>query len=158
MVEKLKDGYISLPNAFYEALYQSGLNKTELLVCLVVSRHTHGYHREIWETTKSYISKLSGIDAGDIGKAMKALNQRHILKMGHSNKFRVAVAFYPVGEWLEPSKTHKRQKKNNNSDLKDQRRKEAEEQERQRIADEQEQLRKAVQHVEVLANSSDWGG
>lgn len=74
-----EDGYVSIANPLFEALYKSEFNARELKVLLCIIRFTYGFNKKEAKMSLSYIEAQTGIAAPHISAALKHLEECHVI-------------------------------------------------------------------------------
>lgn len=74
-----EDGYVSIANPLFEALYKYDFTAREIRILLCIIRFTYGFGRKSHEMSLTYIEKHTGIDKANISKALRHLHECHVI-------------------------------------------------------------------------------
>lgn len=76
---QLEDGFTRIANELLDAIIAFSFSKREQKIILCIIRKTYGYSKKEDDMTLTQIANATGLDLGNVSKAISNLSQRNIL-------------------------------------------------------------------------------
>lgn len=102
---QLENGYTRIADELLEALARASLSAREMAIVLAVVRKTYGFQKKSDRISASQISEATGIATKKIGKLLRSLEEKKILRINNRGQGRIARIALQKNHTMWPSRS-----------------------------------------------------